>query len=251
MVEALLDDRDELYSSSDAPIERNGESLHDGVLSQLRDIIVEGRLPPGARIPERELCTEIGVSRTPLREALKVLAAEGLVELLPNRGARVRQFTDQDVRDLFEVLAGLEATAGRLACRRITDFEISKLEDMHYEMYGHYIRRELPAYFRLNQAIHASLVEAARNEVLKRTYHSFTARMRQYRYSANTIARDRWGEAMREHEHILDALRHRDGERLAAVLFDHLLKKYEAASQTIDGVEHNSESAASPLASSA
>ena len=251
MVEALLHDRDELRSSSDVAIERNSESLHDGVLSQLRDIIVEGRLPPGARIPERELCVEIGVSRTPLREALKVLAAEGLVELLPNRGARVRRFTDQDVRDLFEVLAGLEAAAGRLACQRITDLEISEIENMHYEMYGHYMRRELPAYFRLNQAIHASLVEAARNDLLKSSYHSLTARVRRFRYSANTIARDRWGEAMREHEHILDALRHRDGERLASILFDHLLKKYEAASQTIGSAEQDRGGPASPVAPSA
>lgn len=239
MAEAQLHDRDELHSSPDAVIERNGESLHDGVLTQLRDLIVEGRLPPGARVPERELCAEIGVSRTPLREALKVLAAEGLVELLPNRGARVRRFTDQDVRDLFEVLAGLEAAAGRLACQRITDLEIGKIENMHYEMYGHYMRRELPAYFRLNQAIHASLVEAARNEVLKSSYLGFTARMRRFRYSANTIARDRWGEAMREHEHILDALRQRDGERLASILFDHLLKKYEAVSQAIGSAEQD------------
>ena len=91
----------------------DGDSLHGEVLSRLRDSIVEGRLPPGARVPERELCAELGVSRTPLREALKVLAAEGLVELFPNRGARVRQFTATDVREFFELLAALESAAGR------------------------------------------------------------------------------------------------------------------------------------------
>lgn len=215
--------------------EREPESLHGEVLARLRDLIVEGRLTPGARIPEKELCAEFGVSRTPLREALKVLAAEGLVELLPNRGARVRCFTEEDLRNVFEILAALESAAGRLACLRITDAEIAAIERLHYEMYGHYMRRELPAYFRFNQAIHLSIVDAARNPALKETYEGFTARMRQFRYSANTIARDRWGDAMREHELMLDALRRRSSEELGSILFDHLLKKFEAASQTLRG----------------
>ena len=218
-------------SSADA------DSLHGGVLSRLRDAIVEGRLTPGARVAERELCAELGVSRTPLREALKVLAAEGLVELLPNRGARVRQFTTHDVREHFEVLAALESAAGRLACARITDAEVAAIEQLHYEMYGHYMRRELPGYFRLNQVIHASIVEAARNDALSGTYRGLTARMRQFRYSANTIARDRWGEAMREHEEMLDALRRRDGAGLASILFAHLMKKHQAASEKME--EHD------------
>ena len=241
MTEAIL-------NYDDAPIaypgnveERGGDTLHDGVLSRLRDLIVEGRLRPATRIPEKELCAEFGVSRTPLREALKVLAAEGLVELRPNRGAHVRCFTDDDVRNTFEVLAALESAAGRLACARITDAEIAAIEGLHYEMYGYYMRRELPAYFRLNQAIHLSIVEAARSPTLKETYMGFTARMRQFRYSANTIIRDRWGEAMREHEQMLDALRKRDGVGLGSILFDHLLKKYEAAAQTIGRDARNDE----------
>ena len=216
----------------------DGESLHGEVVSRLRDSIVEGRLGPGARVPERELCVELGVSRTPLREALKVLAAEGLVELFPNRGARVRQFTAQDVREFFELLAAMESAAGRLACTRITNAEISEIERLHYEMYGHYMRRELPSYFRLNQAIHASIVAAARNDALRSSHNGLTGRMRQFRYSANTIARDRWGEAMREHEDMLDALRRRDANGLATILFEHLMKKFEAASQQFRGAEH-------------
>jgi DNA-binding GntR family transcriptional regulator len=216
------------------------DSLHDEVLVRLRDAIVEGRLGPGARVPERELCAEIGVSRTPLREALKVLAAEGLIELLPNRGARVRRFTEKDVRECFEVLAAVESAAGRLACARITDGEIAAIERLHYEMYACYLRRELPAYFRLNQAIHASIVDAAGNGTLKATHQSFTARMRQFRYSANSLGRNRWGEAMREHEGMLDALHRRATEELASILFGHLIRKYEAASQNLEG------SAASP-----
>lgn len=226
-------------AASDAR-EREPDSLHGEVLGRLRDLIVEGQLAPGIRIPEKDLCAEFGVSRTPLREALKVLAAEGLVELLPNRGARVRRFTEQDVRDFFEILAALESAAGRLACLRISDAEVETIERLHYDMYGHYIRRELHDYFQLNQAIHLAIMDAARNPALKETYQSFTARMRQFRYSANAIARDRWGEAMREHEQILDALRQRDGEKLAHTLFDHLMHKFEAASRSMDNCDDES-----------
>jgi DNA-binding GntR family transcriptional regulator len=110
-------------AASDAPAAtpRPAVSLHDGLLAALRDYIVEGNLADGARIPERLLCDRFGISRTPLREALKVLAAEGLIDLLPNRGARVREFGSEDLRELFDVMGGLEALAGRLACERISD----------------------------------------------------------------------------------------------------------------------------------
>src|SRR5689334_7564574 len=86
--------------------------LHEEVVSRLRDMLLEGEIAPGARIPERDLCGKLEISRTPLREALKVLAAEGLVLLLPNRGARAAKLTEKDVQDLFEVCQGLEALAG-------------------------------------------------------------------------------------------------------------------------------------------
>lgn len=217
-----------------AKIEEESESLHDEVLSRLRDFIVEGHLRPGERVPERQLCETLGVSRTPLREALKVLAAEGLVELSPNRGARIREFTPEDVREFFEMLAGLESTAGRLACERITEESVAEIEALHYQMYGHYMRRELPEYFRLNQLIHERIIAAAGNRALETYYHGLTARMRRLRYSANTIKRDRWGQAMREHEQMIDALRRRDGRELAEILHDHLINKWRAAAETLE-----------------
>src|SRR5271154_4364430 len=110
------------------------KSLHDEVLARLRDYIVEGNLEDGARIPERELSLRFGISRTPLREALKVLASEGLLELLPNRGARVRALSERDLAELFDVMGGLEALAGRLACENITDEEVAEIERLHHEM---------------------------------------------------------------------------------------------------------------------
>ncbi len=103
-----------------------------------------------------------GISRTPLREAFKVLASEGLVELLPNRGARVAPLDEADIENMFEVMAALEALAGSLACARIAEAELAEIAALHYEMLAQYTRRNLPDYFRLNQAIHAAIVAASR-----------------------------------------------------------------------------------------
>jgi DNA-binding GntR family transcriptional regulator len=216
--------------AADPAAGREDVSLHDEILTRLRDHIVEGNIPDGGRVPERQLCEMLGISRTPLREALKVLASEGLVELLPNRGARVRQLSEQDLGELFDIMGGLEGLAGRLACENITDSEIAEIERLHYEMYGFYLHRDMHGYFRVNQLIHQKIVEASRNAALQSTYANLAGRLRRVRYSANFARkRERWGEAMREHETILDALRRRAGSELSDILFVHLRNKRTAA----------------------
>lgn len=205
-------------------------TLHGALLAQLRDYVVEGNLAPGARVPERLLCERFGISRTPLREALKVLASEGLIDLLPNRGARVRQLGPDEMVALFDVMGGLEALAGRLACEKISEDAYAEIERLHHAMYASYLRRDLHGYFAANQAIHDRIVAAADNAPLKATYANFAGRLRRVRYAANLDKdRDRWGEAMREHEEILDALRRRAGPELSDILFRHLRNKRRAA----------------------
>jgi DNA-binding GntR family transcriptional regulator len=217
------------------PLAKSSGTLHGELLPALRNYIVEGHLQDGARVPERALCERFQVSRTPLREALKVLAAEGLIELLPNRGARIRQLAPEEIKELFELMGGLEALAGRLACERITDEEITEIEHAHHEMYRHYINGNLQGYFQFNQNIHRLIVTAARNSALSMAYDSVSGRIKRARYSANqTKERDRWGEAMREHEAILDALRRRAGGELANIMFQHLRNKQKAAQSTTE-----------------
>lgn len=221
-----LDERAPVPAEAAKPV----ASLHEGLLVALRDFIVEGNLADGARVPERALCERFNISRTPLREALKVLAAEGLIELLPNRGARVRELSPEDVRELFDVMGGLEALAGRLACERISEVEFAEIERVHHEMYRFYLRRDMHGYFHCNQVIHQLIVAAAGNATLSATYAGLAGRIRRVRYSANLAKdRDRWGEAMREHEAILDALRRRAGSELSDILFVHLRNKQKAA----------------------
>ena len=199
-------------------------SLHDETVARLRILITEGELAPGSRIAERELCDRFGISRTPLREALKVLASEGLVELLPHRGSRVTRISGPALRDAFEVVAALEALAGELAAARIDDAELAEIEALNARMRAHYDRGELAQYFACNQAIHEAINRAARNAQLTEMYALVSNRVRRARYFANHSA-ERWAEAMREHDAILAALKRRDGPASGALLRAHLEHK--------------------------
>lgn len=214
-----------MQSPRAAPIER--PSLHGELVSRLRDLIIEGELLPGARLNERVLCERFGVSRTPLREAVKVLASEELVELLPNRGAVVTALTGADVDNLFEVMGALEALAGELACSRIGDDQLGEIRALHFQMLMHHARGELSEYFKCNQRIHESIVESAGNPVLVTTYRSLSGRIRRARYMANQ-SQQRWNDAVNEHEMILAALTARDGPRLRELLRQHLQNKLQA-----------------------
>ncbi len=199
--------------------------LHGAVLDGLRGMINEGSLAPGIRVPERMLCEKFAISRTPLREALKVLAAEGLVELLPNRGARIATLDHPDIEHLFEVIALLEGEAGRLAAARISAPALAEIQSMHYRMYAHFLRQELPAYFELNQAIHRAITEASGNPVLVATHAGLAGRIVRARFIANRLHPDRWRAAMDEHDRILAALCARDGDGLSRLLTRHLQNK--------------------------
>src|SRR3954471_4727166 len=123
-------------------------NLHEQVAQRLRQMLVEGRIAPGAKLNERELAQELEVSRTPLREAIKMLAAEGLVELLPNRGAIAVSLSEADVLHTFEVMAGLEGLSGELAAQRITPGELAEMKATHFEMLAAYTRADLSSYYR-------------------------------------------------------------------------------------------------------
>ena len=205
-------------------------SLHTEVVDCLRDMIVEGALPPGSKVPELELCERFGVSRTPLREALKVLAADGLILLAPHRGAWVSKLTITELEEVFPVMGALEALSGELACERITDRQLEEIRKAHNEMVGYYQARQRQEYFRLNQQIHQAILEAANNQTLAAQYRSLASRIRRARYLAN-MSDKRWSQAVDEHKRILRALEDRDGGKLATILKQHLRNKFETVQE--------------------
>jgi len=199
-------------------------SLHLRVADVLRKRITYGELAPGQRLNERVLCDELEVSRTPLREALKTLASEGLVELLPNRGAWVTPMTLADTAQTFEVLRVLEGLAGELAGARADTRAVARLRKLHERMRKCHQRGDREGYFELNQAIHAEILLLSGNPVLASTHDKLNMRLRRARYSAN-ISQPRWDRAMQEHDQIIEALEARNGKRLRALLEEHISNK--------------------------
>ncbi len=218
--------------------------VHEDVLAGVRDLIVEGVYPPGTHIPENALCASFGVSRTPMREALKALAAEGLVVLLPRRGAVVNALTLKDVDDVVAVIEALEGLASLEACARITAAQLSRIESMNAEMVACRKAGDLMGYFKRNQDIHEAIVEAAGNDVASAMYRSLLGRIRRYRYVGNTEAQ-RWDRAVAEHAHFIEALRERDGPLLRQLLRSHLRNGWRASRDLV--AEELARNAASPV----
>jgi DNA-binding GntR family transcriptional regulator len=217
-------------------------NLYREVADRIGELIEHGELAPGERISEKQLCERFGVSRTPLREALKVLATEGLIELLPNRGARVVRLTFKKVKDTYDLMAALEGLSGELACQHISDAEIAAIRDLHDAMLEHYRHRDLATYFEINQQIHESILAASRNEVLQEMYSNLSQRVKRVRYSKK-MTQKFWSQAVQDHENMISALEQRDSKRLGQILRDHLCNKLEVA--TLAGViEDDSLSAA-------
>lgn len=195
-------------------------SLHEQVVERLREMIIEHELPPASRVDERRLCEQFGISRTPLREALKVLAAEGLIELLANRSPRVAPITSDSIANLFDVASWLERLAGERAVERVTDKDVQRLRGLLRQMERHLSRGERVEYFRQNRLLHLSIVELARNPVLRTVYLMLMQQIQRARYLVvDTLGHlDR---GLKEHQEILDALGAGQGDRLGKLLMEH------------------------------
>jgi DNA-binding GntR family transcriptional regulator len=205
-------------------IEISRVALHDQLVARLRTMLVEDRIPPGAKLNERELSEQLRVSRTPLREAIKLLAAEGLVDLLPNRGAIAVRLTERDVLDTFEVLAELEGLSGALAAVRITERQLEEMRALQYERMACFTRHDLSGYYRLNATIHCLINDAAGNSVLSGTYRSINARVQSLRFRTNQNG-TKWKRAIQDHEDMVEAMSARDADAMRTILVRHIRDK--------------------------
>ncbi len=202
----------------------NSQNLHEAAFQKLRSLLVEGDISPGSKLNERALAERLNVSRTPIREAIKRLAADGLVELIANRGAIAIQLSHEDVINTFDVIAQLEGYSGELAAMNISDTALSELEALQYEMMASYARRDLSSYYKLNLRIHHLINQAANNPVLGQLFSQVNARIEALRFRSNQNG-VKWEKAVEEHQEMIDALKVRDSVRMRKVMIQHVVNK--------------------------
>ncbi|HSX91882.1 MAG TPA: GntR family transcriptional regulator [Hydrogenophaga sp.] len=211
---------------------RRRHGVHADVCGHIRNLIVHGELASGERINELGLSEALGVSRTPIREALKVLAAEGLVELLPNRGSRVTTPSTDEIVNLFAVIAALERLAVETVTLQASAPALARLRALHDEMLRRYAEGDRDRYFELNHRIHETIIEMADNPQLSRTHADLMTRARRPRFVAIT-SDGRWDESVKEHELVMSAMELRDARFAGEILFRHVLKTGTAYIQSL------------------
>ncbi|HZZ62042.1 MAG TPA: GntR family transcriptional regulator [Roseiarcus sp.] len=223
----------QLVDELDAVAAIRRRPLHDEATERIRDMIVEGRLAAGEWINETELCQQLQISRTPLREALKVLAAEGLVELVPRRGAHVAQLTVRETVDLFEALSGVEGLAAELAALRMSAADREKLRELQLRIEQRYRAKDRLEYFHDNHELHETIVRFSGNSAIVDIHARLIARVRRARYQA-ILSESRWSEAVQEHAQILAALESRDAGRAAELMRQHVAHTGEIVRASMD-----------------
>ncbi len=209
------------------PIPLRGNSLHDGVAARLRTMIFDAALSPGDWVDEKALAEQWQISRTPLREALKVLASEGLVELVPHRGCRVVELSDDDADDLFPVMALLEGRCALQAALNADDAALARLRHLHSELERHAAADNVDSYFRANQEFHALVQALAANRWLDRVTADLRRFMRLMRGRQLQLP-GRLQASLNEHRVLMDAFEQRDAARAERAMHDHLLAQLAA-----------------------
>lgn len=201
--------------------------LHEEVAEHLRQLITDGTLAEGSHIDESALCTSLEISRTPLREALKVLQAEGLVAIEPNRGAYVSIIHADELEQLFEVLAGIERQAAELCCQRADSSGLARFLGLQKKMDRAFSADNRPGYFSACQQSHQLVIQLAGNQVLSSTHGLLVARTRRTRFRAIT-SRQRWALSIREHQALTQALAARDAQRAGDLIARHVQSSGQA-----------------------
>lgn len=195
--------------------------MHVEVRSKVRDIIVEGRLRAGEHINETDLAAFLKVSRTPLREALKELQNEGLVQHEPNKGFSVTHITVQHTAELFESLACIERFCGEIATAKITEDQLHRFSALHQEMFGFREKDDRSRYFAINERIHRAYVLLSGNSMLARIHSQLLIGAKRIRYTAIRFD-ERWNESIEEHRAILAAMNARKAIEVGRLIENHV-----------------------------
>jgi DNA-binding GntR family transcriptional regulator len=202
-------------------------SLHDEVAAQLRDRIFAGELMPGTFLDEAQLAQQMKISRTPLREALKVLTSEGLVRHEPRRGSFVNEVTAQDLDEIFPVIALLEGQCARLAAEHASDADLQALEALHDKLGRHAKAKRINDYYAVNYAIHEAIIALADNRWLAQVIGDLRKFLKLARLQ-QLHAPGRLDQSLSEHMAVFAALKARDADGAEAAMRTHLNRQREA-----------------------
>jgi DNA-binding GntR family transcriptional regulator len=202
-------------------------TLHQEVAGRIREMISTGVLVKGQKISEKFLCDTMGVSRTPVRESLRILHSEGLVDLVPHKGAFVSQPTMKEICDLFEVMSVLEGTCARLAVQKMKIGELETIRSLHQRLETHYARRDHKAYLDANHDFHVFIQELSGNPVLNDMINGLRQKILLYRHR-QLYQPERFRRSIEEHRMLLEALESGDADRAEVLMKRHLLRQCEA-----------------------
>ena len=206
------------------PLAIHHPTLASVVADRLRRLITDGTLKPGTSLNERDLCDRLKVSRTPLREAYRILAADGLVDIQPKRGAVVIERSAADIENIFDVLAVLEGLAIRQAAQRASDAELQEIAQLHARMLEGFRAQDIGAYFEASMGTHLAIARAAHNPALSAVYEKLNLQVQALRYKSN-LNRDEWTSGVADHERFVRALLARDADAAEHLVRAHLISK--------------------------
>lgn len=203
------------------------KTLHEEIANNLREMIMSGELREGDKIRENELCDLMGISKTPLREALRVLSAEGLIHLIPNRGSFVTTPTFEEIKEMFDVMVALEGVCARTAVEKMSDQDFVKLDNLHRKLEQNFKRKDQKEYIRQNNLYHAFVQELAGNKTLNQIVNGLRQKILLYRFQSLNLP-GRFEQSIKEHRSLLAAFRNRDSGKAESLMKSHLKKQCDA-----------------------
>jgi len=203
------------------------KTLHEEIANNLRELIMSGELQEGDKIKEDELCSSMGISKTPLREALRVLSVEGLIRLVPNRGSFVSTPTFEEIREMFDVMSVLEGVCARAAAEKMGAKDLATLEKLHERLEENYRRKAQREYIRINNQYHAFVQELAGNRTLNQIVNGLRQKILLYRYQSLNLP-ERFAQSIQEHRDLLEAFRKKDPKKAETLMRRHLKKQCDA-----------------------
>lgn len=203
------------------------KTLHEEIANNLRELIISGELQEGDKIKEDELCSSMGISKTPLREALRVLSVEGLIKLVPNRGSFVSTPTFEEIREMFDVMSVLEGICARAAVKKMSAKDLAALEKLHDKLEKNFKRRAQREYIRINNQFHAFVQEMAGNRTLNQIVNGLRQKILLYRYQSLNLP-ERFEQSIQEHRDLIKAFRKKDSKKVETLMRRHLKKQCDA-----------------------